>query len=101
MTYKVIQWSSGNVGKHAVRAVAERTDMKLAGMYVFSDAKAGQDAGEIAGIGKLGVKATNDVEKIVAMDADVVVHTSLPSLVYGADPQADIDLFCRLLASGK
>ena len=51
MTYKVIQWSSGNVGKHALRAVAERPDLKLAGMYVFSDQKAGQDAGEIAGIG--------------------------------------------------
>jgi len=101
MTYKVIQWSSGNVGKHAVRAVAERPDLKLVGMYVFSDAKAGQDAGEIAGIGKLGVKATNDVDKIVGMDADVVLHTSLPSLVYGADPMADIDTFCRLLASGK
>lgn len=101
MTYKVIQWSSGNVGRHAMRAVAGRPDMKLAGLYVFSDAKAGQDAGEIAGIGKIGVKATNDIEKIVAMDADVVVHTALPSLVCGADPQADIDLFCRLLASGK
>ncbi|MGE0665063.1 MAG: hypothetical protein AB7O49_00780 [Sphingomonadales bacterium] len=100
MAYKVIQWSSGNVGRHAVRAVAERPDLKLVGMYVFSDKKAGQDAGEIAGIGKLGVKATNDIEKIVAMDADVVLHTALPSLVYGADPQADIDLFCRLLASG-
>ncbi|MEN3974946.1 dihydrodipicolinate reductase [Emcibacter sp. SYSU 3D8] len=101
MAYKVIQWSSGNVGKHAARAVAERADMKLVGMYVFSDAKAGQDAGKVAGIGKLGVKATNDAEKIVAMDADVVIHTALPSLVYGADPMADIDLFCRLLASGK
>ncbi len=101
MTYKVIQWSSGNVGKHAVRAVAERPDLKLAGMYVFSEAKAGQDAGEIAGIGKLGVKATNDVEKLVATDADIVLHTALPSLVYGDDPMADIDLFCRLLASGK
>jgi hypothetical protein len=101
MAYKVIQWSSGNVGKHAVRAVAERADLKLVGMYVFSADKAGRDAGEIAGIGKLGVKATDDVERIVAMDADVVLHTSLPSLVYGADPMADIDTFCRLLASGK
>jgi hypothetical protein len=101
MAYKVIQWSSGNVGKHAVRAVAERRDLKLAGMYVFSDEKAGKDAGEIAGIGKLGVKATSDVEKIVAMEADVVIHTALPSLVYGDNPMADIDTFCRLLASGK
>ena len=101
VTYKVIQWASGNVGKHALRAVAERDDMKLVGMYVVSKAKAGLDAGEIASIGKLGVKATNDIDKIISMNADVVLHTSLPSLVYGEDLIADVDNFCALLASGK
>ena len=101
MPYKVIQWASGTVGKHALRAVAERADMQLVGMYVFSDNKAGQDAGVLADIGKLGVKATSDLDAIVAMDADVVLHTSLPSLVYGNDTTADVDAFCALLASGK
>ena len=101
MRYKVIQWASGTVGKHALRAVAERSDLQLTGMYVFNAEKAGQDAGVLADIGKLGVKATNDLDAIVAMDADVVLHTSLPSLVYGDDTTADVDAFCALLASGK
>ena len=101
MGYKVIQWSSGNVGKHAIEAVAERKNMKLAGLYVYSDEKSGQDAGTIAGIGKLGVPATNDVEKILKTKADVVIHSPLPSLVYGDDLNADLDVFCKLLASGK
>ena len=101
MAYKVIQWSSGNVGKSAIASVAARNDMKLAGLYVYSDEKAGQDAGTIAGIGKLGVPATNDIKEILNSDADVVIHTPLPSLVYGENPNEDLDVFCKLLASGK
>lgn len=101
MPLKVIQWSSGNVGRHAVAAVSRRPGMKLVGMYVYSPEKSGRDAGEIAGIGPIGVKATSDVERILRMKADVVVHSPLPSLVYGDDPDADVDMFCRLLASGK
>ncbi len=101
MPYKVIQWSSGNVGTHAMQAVAGRKGMSLAGLYVYSDEKAGQDAGTIAGIKKQGVTATNDIDEILNTKADVVIHTPLPSLVYGDDPDADIATICKLLASGK
>ena len=101
MALRVIQWASGNVGRHAVAAIAERPDLKLVGMYVYGQNKDGLDAGEIAGIGKLGVKATSDVERLLALKADVVLHAPLPSLVYGDDPEADVKTFCRLLESGK
>jgi 2,4-diaminopentanoate dehydrogenase len=45
--------------------------------------------------------ATADVDEIVGIDADVVLHMPLPSMVYGSDPGADLDHFCALLASGK
>ena len=101
MVTKVIQWSSGNVGKHVIRAVAERPGLELAGLYVYSADKAGQDAGEVAGIGALGVNATDRVDDIIHTDANVVIHTSLPSLVYGEKRQADLENFCKLLAAGK
>ena len=101
MVYRVIQWSSGNVGKGALRAIARRKNLELAGLYVLSAAKAGQDAGAIAGIPATGVIATNDLDEILATDADVVIHTPLPSLVYGDDPDTDVRNFCALLASGK
>lgn len=101
MTMRVIQWSSGNLGKGVIRSVAERADMELAGLYVYAPEKSGLDAGEIAGIGALGVPASQDIEAMLTIDADVVIHTPLPSLVYGDDPDADIDTICRLLASGK
>ena len=101
MTIRVVQWGSGNVGRAAIRTVAARPDMDLVGLLVNNPDKVGQDIGEIAGIGKIGVAATDDVEEIIALDADVVLHMPLPSLVYGDDPGADLDNFCRLLASGK
>lgn len=101
MVTKVIQWSSGNVGKGAMRAVAERPALELVGLYVYSADKAGQDAGEIAGVAPLGVAASSSADAILAIDADVVIHTPLPSLVYGDDKNADLDTICKLLASGK
>lgn len=101
MALRVVQWSSGNVGRHAVAAVQSRPGMKLVGMFVYGEDKEGRDAGELAGIGPIGVKATRDVDRILKLKADVVIHSPLPSLVYGEDPDADIDTFCRLLASGK
>lgn len=98
---RIVQWGSGNVGRAAIRTVAARDDMELVGLLVSNPDKVGRDAGEVAGIGPLGVAATDDVDAIVAMDADVVLHMPLPSLVYGDDPGADLDNFCRLLASGK
>ncbi len=101
MTYKIIQWSSGNVGKNSIATIAGRKGLKLVGLYVYNPEKAGLDAGEIAGIDRLGIKATNDREKLLAMDADCVIHTPLPSLIYGDNPDEDLDTICALLASGK
>jgi hypothetical protein len=101
MAYKIIQWSSGNVGKNAIATVAQRKGLKLVGLYVYQTEKVGEDAGSIAGIDKLGVKATDDRERLLALDADCVVHTPLPSLVYGDNPDEDLETICALLASGK
>lgn len=101
MTIRVIQWSTGNVGKGCIKAIAERAELTLVGLYVTSADKGGEDAGTLAGIGELGVRASNNLEEILALEADVVIHTPLPSLVYGDDPDADVANICRLLASGK
>lgn len=101
MTTRLIQWTSGNVGKAIIRSIARRDGLELVGLYVNAEEKSGRDAGEIAGIGAMGVAATSDVDAILALEADVVIHTPLPSLVNGDDPDADVKNFCRLLASGK
>ena len=98
MTIKIIQWSSGNVGKGVLRTIALREELELVGLYVTSPDKCGRDAGEIAKTEPFGVLATNDVEVILNIDADVVIHTPLPSLVYGDEPATDIDNICKLLS---
>lgn len=88
---RVVQWATGNIGTRSLRAVLEHPDMALAGVYVYSDDKAGRDAGELCGAGPIGVAATRDVGDILALGADCVLYM----------PRAcDIDEVCRLLASG-
>ena len=101
MTTRIIQWSSGNVGKGVIRTIARRPELELAGLYVYSPDKAGADVGEILGGETMGISASNDLDEMLALEADVVIHTPLPSLVYGENPDADIDTICALLASGK
>ena len=49
MVYRVIQWGTGNVGTHALRAIIERDDLELVGLRVYSPDKVGKDAGELVG----------------------------------------------------
>jgi hypothetical protein len=96
--YRIIQWATGNVGKASLRATIETPDFELVGLYVYSAEKVGQDAGDIVGLGRTGVLATNDIDAILAMDADCVVFNGLGDT---KDPEASEAAICRILASGK
>ncbi len=77
MTIRVVQWTTGNVGKRSVRAIANRRDMELVGCYAWSDDKVGRDVGELCGIESLGVTATNDVDALLARKPDCVVYNPM------------------------
>ena len=51
MTYRVIQWATGNVGRAAIEGIVTHPDLELVGCYVYSDQKAGRDVGELCGLG--------------------------------------------------
>jgi hypothetical protein len=91
-TYRVIQWATGVVGKTALRHFIENPVFELAGVLVTKPEKVGLDAGDIVGLPKTGVIATNDVEAIVALDADCVLFAPIVT---------DVEMICRLLRSGK
>jgi hypothetical protein len=76
MGHRVVVWGSGNVGRPAIRAVAAHRDLDLVGVVVANPAKIGRDAGEIAGISRLGVAATDDCSIATAGDVDAVVYTA-------------------------
>ncbi|MGH9079384.1 MAG: NAD(P)H-dependent amine dehydrogenase family protein [Acidimicrobiales bacterium] len=76
--YRVVAWSTGNVGVHAIAGIDARPDLELVGLWVSNPDKVGRDAGELAGLGRaLGVVATNDAEGLLALRPDVVVHTAM------------------------
>lgn len=78
MTIRVVQWSTGNVGRHAIAGIVNRPELELVGVWVSSEEKAGQDAGRLAGLGRdLGVLATNDTDALLALRPDCIVHTAM------------------------
>ena len=66
MKYRVIQWATGHVGKHALRAIAQHPELELVGLWVSGAEKAGKDAGELCGVGRVGVQATVEQFEVVS-----------------------------------
>jgi hypothetical protein len=98
MTHKVVQWATGSVGSDSLRLLLDDPSMEVVGVYVYSDDKAGRDAGELVGRDPIGIKATNDRDEILAMDADVVMHNGLLTPTGWPNMDADVQ---ALLRSGK
>ena len=97
MAYRVIQWSTGNVGAFALRAIIRHPDLDLAGVWAHGAEKAGKDAGDLCGLGPVGVRATGDADSLLALDADCVCYTATADL----RPAEAVDDICRILAAGK
>lgn len=81
MTIRVVQWTTGNVGRRSVVALAANPGFELVGCYAWSTDKAGHDVGTLCGIEPLGVEATNDVEALLATKPDCVVYNPMWSSV--------------------
>lgn len=88
---RVIQWTTGKVGKLALRGVLDDPRLELAGVFAYSDSKTGTDAGALCGRPDTGVTATNDIDALLALKADTVLYTPF---------EANLDQAVRLLESG-
>lgn len=89
--HRVVQWTTGNVGKSAVAAIAAHPHLELVGCYAWSADKVGRDVGDLAGIAPLGVTATDDVDALLALKPDVVVYNPM---------WIDVDDLVRILEAG-
>ncbi len=89
---RVIQWTTGNVGRRALRAILARPDLELVGVYAHGADKLGRDAAELCGWDRAtGVRATNDASALLALRPDACSYNPLwPST----------DELCRLLEAG-
>ena len=91
MTFRVVQWTTGNVGVKSVHAIVENSQLELVGCYAWSPDKVGRDVGELCGIESLGVVATDDVDALLALNPDCVVYNQM---------FADVDELVRILSAG-
>ncbi len=91
MALRVVQWTTGNVGKESVKAIVANPGLELVGCYAWSPDKVGVDAGELVGIDPVGIAATNDVDALLALAPDCVVYNPMwPS----------VDELVRILEAG-
>jgi hypothetical protein len=91
-----VQWSTGGVGAHAIAAIARRPDLELIGAWVHDPEKAGRDAGELAGIGPIGLTATSDASALLALAPDCICYAASGE----SRPVEAVDDLCRMLAAG-
>ena len=89
---RLVQWTTGNISRAAVKAVLERPDLELVGVFAYSADKVGKDVSELCDLdGPLGVQATNDIDAIIALKPDCVIYMPL---------HPDMDHLERLLRAG-
>ncbi len=100
MTYRVIQWATGEVGRNAIAAIVGHPDLELVGTWVHSAEKSGRDAGELCGLPSLGVRATSDKNALLAMPADCVCY-AVGRAWMQSGKEALIAEIAQILRSGK
>jgi 2,4-diaminopentanoate dehydrogenase len=88
---RVIQWTTGKVGKLSLRAILDDPRLELVSVYAYSAEKVGVDAGTLCGRPDCGVLSTNNIDALIALRADTVIYT--PFVV-------DVAHVVRLLENG-
>jgi hypothetical protein len=73
---RIVVWATGGIGANAIRAIARRPDLKLAGVWVHTPEKVGRDVGELAGGEAIGLAATHDSETLIALRPDCIVYAA-------------------------
>jgi hypothetical protein len=97
VTYKVVQWGTGNLGTLAVQSILKHPDLELVGTWVSSPEKAGRDVGELSRVAPIGLLATQDADALIAGDADCICYAA-NSMGREEDVVADC---IRMLRAGK
>lgn len=88
---RVVQWTTGKTGSAAVRAMTGHPVLELVGCYAHSAGKVGRDAGELCGIGPIGIAATDDIDALLALKPDCVSYMPF---------RPDFDHLARILSAG-
>ena len=94
--HRVVVWSTGGIGSIAIRAIHQRPNLDLVGVWVHSEDKVGKDAGELANGEPIGLATTNDADALIALKPDCVIYAA-------SGPERDalaIPDYVKLLSAG-
>ena len=94
MGKRVVVWGTGVVGSMVIAEIVRSPVFELVGVGVSNPAKVGRDVGELCGLAPTGVIATDDVETLVALRPDALVHYG-PTAQYAEDNIRVISAFLR------
>ncbi|OBF29241.1 dihydrodipicolinate reductase [Mycobacterium sp. ACS4331] len=91
---RVAVWGTGNMGAAAIRSLTGFPGLQLAAVITSSEAKAGRDAAELAGLpGSTGVLATKDPDEALA-SCDAVAYMASGD-IRPDDAAADVERCLR------
>jgi 4-hydroxy-tetrahydrodipicolinate reductase len=94
---RIVIWGTGFVGKLVIAEIVKHPQFELAGVGVSNPAKVGRDVGDVCGLPQpVGVTATHDVDALIALQPDALVHYG-PTAAYA---EANIALITRFLRAG-
>jgi hypothetical protein len=97
VTYRVVHWGTGNAGALALRGILSHPDLELVGLLSHTPAKVGRDAGELCGVEPVGVAASDDIDAMLALDAECLCYMG-DGLKY---PKESVESMSRFLAAGR
>ncbi|MBQ7904084.1 MAG: hypothetical protein IJ362_10180 [Oscillospiraceae bacterium] len=103
--YKVIILGLGHVGTAAVRQIVQRNSLQLVAVYDTDPAKVCKDSGLLSGVEATGVPVSDELDAVLATEADVVLYYATNTFDEGnVSPTGvtqNVEEICRALASGK
>jgi 2,4-diaminopentanoate dehydrogenase len=73
MKYRVVQCFTGAVGSAVIRLAVRDPRVAIVGLLVHHADKEGVDAGELAGIGPIGVRGTRNLDRLLRAGADCAI----------------------------
>ncbi len=96
MSKRIVIWGTGFVGRMVIPEVLRHPLFELVGVGVSNPDKVGHDVGEICGAGQVGITATDDLDALIGLQPDALVHYG-PTAAHAGD---NIRLMTRFLRAG-
>jgi hypothetical protein len=90
----VVVWGTGFVGRMVISEVVRHPSFELVGVGVHDPGKVGRDVGELCGIAEVGISATDNIDELIALAPDALVHYG-PTAAHAGDNISVIGSFLR------